>query len=60
MIVCSGNGANNIHSEYGMTELLSQAYSAKGIIFAADSMQVLMEENDPLLFMKKEMWFAGE
>ena len=29
----NGFGVNNIHSEYGMTELLSQAYSKKWSIF---------------------------
>ena len=29
----NGFGVNNIHSEYGMTELLSQAYSKKMVFF---------------------------
>ncbi|WP_118975531.1 LuxE/PaaK family acyltransferase [Taibaiella koreensis] len=39
----------HIHSEYGMTELLSQAYSkGDGIYRAADTMQVrVRDENDP-------------
>jgi phenylacetate-coenzyme A ligase PaaK-like adenylate-forming protein len=43
-------GASSIHSEYGMTELLSQAYSSGGGIFRAPSwMQVLVRDaNDPL------------
>lgn len=39
----------SVHSEYGMTELLSQAYSAgEGIFNTPDMMQVLVrDENDP-------------
>jgi phenylacetate-coenzyme A ligase PaaK-like adenylate-forming protein len=42
-------GVENIHSEYGMTELLSQAYSIKkGIFKCVPWMKVLVrEENDP-------------
>lgn len=42
-------GVQNIHSEYGMTELLSQAYSkGKGIFKCPPWMKVLIrEENDP-------------
>ncbi|HEY5407579.1 MAG TPA: acyl transferase [Ginsengibacter sp.] len=42
-------GLQNIHSEYGMTELLSQAYSkGKGIFRCPPWMKVLVrEENDP-------------
>jgi hypothetical protein len=40
----------HIHSEYGMTELLSQAYSkGKGIFETPSSMKILLREiNDPL------------
>lgn len=43
-------GMNPIHSEYGMTELLSQAYSkGQGIFECSDWMRVLVrEEEDPL------------
>ncbi len=43
-------GNNEIHSEYGMTELLSQAYTKKdGIFHSPNWMKVLVrEENDPL------------
>ncbi|MBA3827521.1 MAG: acyl transferase [Taibaiella sp.] len=43
-------GVPAIHSEYGMTELLSQAYSAGGGLFRTSStMQVLVRDvNDPL------------
>ena len=42
-------GVKNIHSEYGMTELLSQAYSKeKGLFYCPPWMKVLLrEESDP-------------
>ena len=45
-----GFGVNSIHSEYGMTELFSQAYSVGDGIFNAPSwMKVLIRDiNDPL------------
>jgi len=45
-----GFGVNSIHSEYGMTELFSQAYSLGDGIFNAPSwMKVLIRDiNDPL------------
>jgi len=47
--LCSGFGVANIHSEYGMTELLSQAYSkGKGIFSCPPWMQVCIRDtNDP-------------
>lgn len=49
-------GVNSIHSEYGMTELLSQAYSAgEGVYRCSSTMKVLVREtNDPL-----SVHFAG-
>ncbi|MBS1771864.1 MAG: acyl transferase [Bacteroidetes bacterium] len=43
-------GLKAIHSEYGMTELLSQAYAkAEGIFYPSDTMKVLIRDmNDPL------------
>lgn len=43
-------GVKNIHSEYGMTELLSQAYSTgEGLFRCPPWMKVLLrDENDPL------------
>jgi hypothetical protein len=43
-------GVNKIHSEYGMTELLSQAYSSGDGIFSTPPWLkiVLREEDDPL------------
>ena len=49
-ILCAGFGVPVIHSEYGMTELLSQAYSkAAGIFHCPPWMQVKVRDtNDPL------------
>ncbi|MBC2837904.1 acyl transferase [Robiginitalea sp. SC105] len=48
--LCKGFGLDRIHSEYGMTELLSQAYSAgHGIFRCPPWMQVLIRDTeDPL------------
>jgi hypothetical protein len=45
---------NDIHSEYGMTELFSQAYSkGRGIFYPAPTMKVLTREiTDPLTLQK--------
>ncbi len=50
-----GFGVSNIHSEYGMTELLSQAYSTGEAIFKTPPwMKVLIRDiNDPLAFQTK-------
>lgn len=44
-----GLQVNAIHSEYGMTELLSQAYSQKnGVFYASCTMKILLRDlNDP-------------
>ncbi|NTW32581.1 MAG: acyl transferase [Bacteroidetes bacterium] len=49
-ILCKKFGVSSIHSEYGMTELLSQAYSHKnGIYKCPPWMKILTREiNDPL------------
>lgn len=49
-ILCNNFKVNKIHSEYGMTELLSQAYSkGDGIFNCPPWMKVLVrEEDDPL------------
>lgn len=49
----SGFGVDSIHSEYGMTELLSQAYSSgKGIYHCPPWMKVLLRDtNDPLTIL---------
>ncbi|MES2426775.1 MAG: acyl transferase [Bacteroidota bacterium] len=48
--LCKGFGVNDIHSEYGMTELLSQAYSkGSGIFNCPPWMQIITRDtNDPL------------
>lgn len=53
--LCSGFGVEAIHSEYGMTELLSQAYSkGDGIFNCPPWMKVLIRDtNDPLSYVGK-------
>lgn len=48
--LCNGFGVKTIHAEYGMTELLSQAYSyGNGLFRCPPWMQVLIRDtNDPL------------
>jgi hypothetical protein len=44
-ILCEGFGVSSIHSEYGMTELLSQAYSLGNGIFESPSwMHILIRD----------------
>jgi phenylacetate-coenzyme A ligase PaaK-like adenylate-forming protein len=46
-ILCDGFGVSSIHSEYGMTELLSQAYSLGNGIFECPSwMQFLIRDTE--------------
>jgi hypothetical protein len=46
-ILCDGFGVSSIHSEYGMTELLSQAYSLnKGIFECPAWMQILIRDTE--------------
>ena len=43
----NGFGVNNIHSEYGMTELLSQAYSKKNGLFSTPPwMNILIRDTE--------------
>jgi len=51
--LCKGFGVDRIHSEYGMTELLSQAYSmGKGIFRSPPWMKVIIRDpNDPLTYV---------
>lgn len=45
--LCKGFGVSDIHSEYGMTELLSQAYSlGKGIFELPNWMQILIRDTE--------------
>ncbi len=55
-ILCAGFGVSSIHSEYGMTELLSQAYSkGNGIFYCPPWMKVAVRDtNDPLSFLGYE------
>ena len=48
--LCAGFGVSSIHSEYGMTELLSQAYSlGKGIFECPSWMQILIRDTEDAL-----------
>lgn len=53
--LAKGFGVKKIHSEYGMTELLSQAYSlGDGIFFCPPWMKILIRDvNDPLSLANK-------
>jgi len=52
--LCTGFGVSHIHSEYGMTELLSQAYSkGEGVFSCPPWMKILIRDvNDPLSYMQ--------
>ena len=52
-VLCEGFGVKEIHSEYGMTELLSQAYSkGKGVFNCPPWMKIIIRDtNDPLTFL---------
>jgi phenylacetate-coenzyme A ligase PaaK-like adenylate-forming protein len=53
--LCEGFGVNAIHSEYGMTELLSQAYSlGEGIFECPSWMQVLVRDTEDALYYVRE------
>jgi len=54
-ILCSGFGIQSVHSEYGMTELLSQAYSkGEGTFYCPPWMSILTRDtNDPLSILPK-------
>jgi hypothetical protein len=51
--LCEGFGVNAIHSEYGMTELLSQAYSkGNGIFNCPPWMKIIIRDvNDPFAIL---------
>jgi hypothetical protein len=51
--LCNRLGVETIHSEYGMTELLSQAYSfGKGIYHETSTMRILIREaTDPFRYV---------
>lgn len=49
-ILSKGFGVENIHSEYGMTELLSQAYSfGRGVFECPNWMQILIRDTEDAL-----------
>jgi phenylacetate-coenzyme A ligase PaaK-like adenylate-forming protein len=49
-ILCCGFGVSQIHSEYGMTELLSQAYSfGEGVFECPPWMQILIRDTEDAL-----------
>lgn len=49
-ILCKGFGVNKIHSEYGMTELLSQAYSkGYGVFECPPWMKILIRDTEDAL-----------
>ncbi|MBF6641755.1 acyl transferase [Flavobacterium sp. J49] len=49
-ILCQGFGVSSIHSEYGMTELLSQAYSLGNGVFECPAwMQILIRDTEDAL-----------
>jgi phenylacetate-coenzyme A ligase PaaK-like adenylate-forming protein len=52
--LCEGFGVSKIHSEYGMTELLSQAWSAGDGIFRSPPWMKIMiaDTNDPLSYLE--------
>ena len=52
-VLCAGFGVPSIHSEYGMTELLSQAYSkGSGIFQTPPWMKIRVRDtNDPLTIL---------
>jgi phenylacetate-coenzyme A ligase PaaK-like adenylate-forming protein len=52
-VLCKGFGVDAIHSEYSMTELLSQAYSkGNGIFNCPPWMKILIRDtNDPFTFL---------
>ena len=53
--LCQGFGVDAIHSEYGMTELLSQAYSkGNGIFNCPPWMKIMIRDtNDPFTFLQE-------
>ena len=52
-VLTTAFGVKNIHSEYGMTELLSQGYSkGEGVFYLPKTMKILLREiNDPFTYL---------
>lgn len=55
-LLCNSFNVQSIHSEYGMTELMSQAYSsAMGHFRLPKSMEILIRDiNDPFLYLSND------
>jgi phenylacetate-coenzyme A ligase PaaK-like adenylate-forming protein len=55
-LLCKGFGVDAIHSEYGMTELLSQAYSkGSGVFNCPPWMRIITRDtNDPVTLIKDD------
>lgn len=55
-LLTAGFGVQSIHSEYGMTELLSQGYSyGEGIFYCPAWMKIMLRDtNDPLSLLKNK------
>lgn len=60
-LLCGAFGVKHIHSEYGMTELLSQAYSkGSGIFECPPWMKILLRDtSDPLSILSQEHTTGG-
>lgn len=59
-ILCEGFGVEYIHSEYGMTELLSQAYSAgSGLYEAVRWLKVLIRDTNDALSYQRPLKTGG-
>ncbi|MCP9748617.1 acyl transferase [Lacihabitans sp. CS3-21] len=54
-VLTTAFGVKNIHSEYGMTELLSQGYSkGEGVFYLPKTMKILLREiNDPFTYLPR-------
>ena len=60
MILKEGFGVKNIHSEYGMTELLSQAYSKESGVFKCPNwMKVLTRDTEDALTIQENGQIGG-
>ncbi|WP_439150935.1 LuxE/PaaK family acyltransferase [Winogradskyella sp.] len=59
-ILMNGFGVNSIHSEYGMTELLSQAYSkGQGIFKCPPWMKIVTRDTEDALTLQKNKKTGG-
>jgi len=59
-ILCEGFGVEHIHSEYGMTELLSQAYSAgSGLYESVPWLKVLIRDTNDALSYQRPLKTGG-